>query len=105
MTQTVVVRQETNGLALAGFVFSCLGWLTCGALCIPGVLLSFLGLLGRPRGLAVAGLLVGLPGVLFFVLAGFAMVAAAIGVQAEMERIESQRQLTRPADSTTVSEL
>jgi len=80
--QQVVVNVEnkSNGLGLAGLIFSCVGWLTCGALCIPGALLSFFGLFFKPRGTAVAGLIVGFPGVIFFFVMGLGMLAGMLGI-------------------------
>lgn len=92
---TVVVAQaeSTSGLAIAGLVFNILGWLTCGAMSLLGVPLSFLALFARgPKGTAIAGLLVGFPGVIFFALMGASMIlgfmglgAASAALKAEME--------------------
>lgn len=80
----VVVKQpSTSGVAIAGLIFSILGWFTCGLLCIPGALLSFLGLFSRgPKGAAVAGLIVGFPGTIFFFVVGLGMLMGALGVGA-----------------------
>jgi hypothetical protein len=78
--QVVIIQQDSNGLGLAGLIFSCIGWVTCGLLCIPGALLSFLGMFSKgPKGTAIAGLIVGFPGVIFFVLVGGTMLAGMIG--------------------------
>ncbi|MCG8508569.1 MAG: DUF4190 domain-containing protein [Rhodospirillales bacterium] len=61
-TQVVVQQQPSNGLGTAGFITSIVGWVTCGVLCPIGVLLSLLGLFREPRGMAIAGLVVGLLG-------------------------------------------
>lgn len=34
---TVACVARPSGIAIAGFVFDILGWLTCGALCLIGV--------------------------------------------------------------------
>ncbi len=81
--QTVIVQQTagTSGVGLAGLVFSVLGWFTCGLLCIPGAALSFLGLFARgPKGAAIAGLIVGFPGVVFFVVVGMGIIAGVLGI-------------------------
>lgn len=83
--QTVihVNNQGTSALGLAGLIFSILGWFTCGLLCIPGAALSILGLLSsKPKGLAIAGLIVGFPGTLFFIFVGASMLAGALGIGA-----------------------
>lgn len=115
MPEVVVLKHETNGLGLAGLVFSCLGWVTCGLLSFPGVLFSLLGLLNRPRGTAIAGLLVGLPGSVFFLVSGMAMVLGLIGlneqIQVEAERLQADRatnavtELTPDTKPDTVPEL
>lgn len=78
----VNVENKSNGFGLAGLIFSCIGWLTCGALCIPGAFLSFIGLLFKPRGTAIAGLIVGFPGVIFFAFVGLGMLTAFLGIGA-----------------------
>jgi uncharacterized cupin superfamily protein len=80
--QTVVVQQSpgTSGIGMAGLIFSILGWFTCGLLCIPGAALSFLGLFSRgSKGAAIAGLIVGFPGVIFFVFVGTAILGGLLG--------------------------
>jgi len=80
-SRVVIVQQDSNGLGLAGLIFSCIGWVTCGLLCIPGAFLSFLGLFSKgPKGTSIAGLIVGFPGVLFFVFFGFTMLAGIVGI-------------------------
>jgi hypothetical protein len=78
----------TNGLAIAGLLCSILGILTAGILCPIGVILSLVAL-GRPygRGVAVAGLLIGLLGscgglalVILALTVGLVVVAAAVGI-------------------------
>ena len=87
--QVVVVQQDSNGLGLAGLIFSILGWLTCGAACIVGVFLSCLGLLSKgPKATAIAGLIVGLPGVLFFLFVGIGLIAGIIGMEAAINEAE-----------------
>jgi hypothetical protein len=72
---------STSGLAIAGLVFSILGWFSCGLLCIPGAFLSFLGLFSRgPKGTAVAGLIVGFPGIFFFAFVGLSLITAFLGI-------------------------
>jgi hypothetical protein len=120
--QTVVIHESpgTSGVAMAGLVFSILGWFTCGLLCIPGALLSFLGLFSRgPKGAAIAGLIVGFPGVLFFLLIGIGFLgrmlshgAAATAPAAhrppsvtttEVEQPSTPKQMVGAADSPEVS--
>lgn len=83
--QTVVIHETpgTSGLAIAGLIFSILGWFTCGLLCIPGAFLCFLALFSRgPKGTAIAGLIVGFPGTLFFAFVGLGMIMGLLGLGA-----------------------
>jgi hypothetical protein len=63
------------------------GLISCGVICPLGAILSFAACFRRPRGLAVAGLIIGLVGsvwllVLFFVIgiAGLTVVLVLLGV-------------------------
>jgi hypothetical protein len=101
-TTTVVVQQSpgTSGLAIAGLVFSILGWFTLGLLCIPGAFLSFLALFQRgPKGAAIAGLLVGFPGVLFFAIVGLGFFAVILGFGAAANQAmkEAERRAKQPS--------
>jgi hypothetical protein len=58
-TIVYVYPQSSNGLAVAGFTFALLGFLTCGCLSPIGLALSFMSLDHKPRGLAVAGCILG----------------------------------------------
>ncbi len=52
-----------NGFGIAGFITSVIGLITCGSLSIFAILLSAIGLRKEPRGLAIAGLMLGLVGI------------------------------------------
>jgi hypothetical protein len=72
---------ESNTLGIAGFVCSLVGIVfTGGLLCPIGLILSLIAIGRRPRGFAIAGLILGLFGtcgwVLVFVVAGAAILAA-----------------------------
>jgi hypothetical protein len=59
-TTIVYVNQPTSsGLAVAGFTFALLGFLTCGCLSPIGLTLSVMSLDHKPRGLAIAGCILG----------------------------------------------
>lgn len=73
---------QGNTMGLVGFILSLVGLLSCGLLCPVGLVLSIIGLKREPRGLAVAGTVIGgigslgiVIGVLFF----GAMIAACGG--------------------------
>lgn len=51
---------QKNTIGLVGFIVSLASILTCGFVAPIGALVSFIGVFKRPRGLAVAGLIIGL---------------------------------------------
>jgi len=63
-------QHATSGMAIAGFTLALLGWLTLGILAVPAVILCTADICASrgPHGLAIAGLILGLPavGVLIF---------------------------------------
>jgi len=93
---------RSNGLGIAGFIVSLLGFLTCGILWPVGLFLSFIALFRRPRGFAFAGFIVGLLGtvlvalvvgffgVVIFSMAGLARLGAP-GVQTIVAMVETQK--------------
>jgi len=59
-SQPLVAEAPRNGLGTAGFFVSLLGLvLTCGVLCPIGLLMSVIAVFKRPRGMAIAGLVIG----------------------------------------------
>src|SRR5437773_6109506 len=78
--QFIVAPPPTNGLGVAGFVTSLIGVVTCGFLSPIGLLFSLVGLTRRPRGLAIAGTVLGALGSLWLFVAGFAMVMGLLGL-------------------------
>ena len=85
--QTIIIRQEeksTNGIGTAGFIMSLiaifLGWIPIigWIIWILGLVLSFAGIFKRPKGMAIAGLVISLIGIIMLVFVfGILMVAAA----------------------------
>ena len=81
----VYIERRTNGLGTAGFVLAVLtivlgwipvfGWFTWAL----GLLFSFIGLFKAPRGLAIAGFVISLLGIIM-ILFLFAAIATAVGV-------------------------
>ncbi len=67
----VLPPPQENGFGIAGFIASIIGVVTCGSLSIFGVILSTIGLKKEPKGLAVAGLILGLIGLVELVGFGF----------------------------------
>lgn len=81
-------EKPVNGLGIAGFIVSVTGLLlTFGLICPLGILLSFFALFKKPRGLAVAGLLIGILGTALPLLAGFAIVKSH---EVTEQRIQAQ---------------
>lgn len=85
--QPIIINQksESNGIGTAGFILSIIG-LVAG--CIPvigwlvwllGLVFSFIGIFKRPRGLAIAGLIISLIGIilLIFLFGGLAILGLA----------------------------
>lgn len=92
----VVQQSESSGLGLAGLIFSIIGWFTCGLLCPIGALLSVMGLFdGKSKALPIAGLIVGLPGVIFLVLFGATMILGVLGLGAGAAAIDSANQAAK----------
>jgi len=60
-------RPSGNGMGIAGFVISLVGLLTCGILCPLGLIFSLIGLGKQPKGLAIAGTVIGALGSLLLV--------------------------------------
>ncbi len=79
-TNVYVQQNSSNGLGLAGFITSLIGWLTCGLLCPIGFLLSLFGLFKPPRGFAIAGLIIGGLGSLFLAAFGLAFILTLVGI-------------------------
>lgn len=69
----------SNGLGLAGFIVSLVGFIACGGLICPiGLIMSLVALTKRPKGFAIAGVVIGALGSLGFVLVFFVFGIAAL---------------------------
>ena len=67
--------QPQNTWGLIGLILSVIGLIgSCGLLSPIGLILSTIGLFKEPRGMAIAGFIVGLIGTLFLALVGFAFI-------------------------------
>ena len=73
---------DSNGMGIAGFVLSLLGLVSCGLLSPIGLIISVFGLHKEPRGLAIAGLILGIVGSTWMALFGLGMVLAFLGIGA-----------------------
>ena len=73
---------QENGFGLAGFIVSIAALFLCGIPSIVGVLLSLIGLRKQPQGFAIAGLILGLVGLVEIIGVGFlAFSAYQVGQQ------------------------
>jgi len=96
-------KPPSNGLGVAGFVISLLGLLgTCGLLSPIGLILSLFALRKEPRGLAIAGSIIGFIGsiwiLLFVIFFGIMIVAgaglAAAGIALTVPNIQTYATMT-----------
>lgn len=90
-------KSESNGLGLAGFIVSLVGFVACGGLICPiGLILSLVALGKRPRGFAIAGLVLGILGSLwifvlfFFIGLGALLALVGLGLAAAIAVVASQ---------------
>ncbi len=84
--QTIVINQQekkTNGIGVAGFVLALialfLGWVPVFGwiIWVLGLILSFVGVFTQPRGMAIAGLVISLIGVILLLTVFGAILGAA----------------------------
>ena len=74
---------SSNGLGIAGFVVSLVGLVTCfWIICPIGLALSFFAMFRRPRGMAIAGFILGLLGSLWIIVVVIFLAIMGIGVAA-----------------------
>ncbi|MDE6494559.1 MAG: hypothetical protein K2O66_01600 [Bacteroidales bacterium] len=71
--QNVTIVNKSNGMGVAGFVLALLGLLFCWVpvldwiLWVMGLIFSLIGVFKRPRGLAIAGLVISFIGLMVLV--------------------------------------
>ena len=75
----------SNAVGIVGFVFSILGFLTCGFLSPLGFLISLVGLFKPPRGFALAGTIIGFLGTAWLAAVGYALVMGTIAAKTAAE--------------------
>lgn len=93
-----------NGVGLAGFIVSLVGFLTCGCISPLGLFLSLIGACFAPRGFAIAGIVLGLIGSAWLWIGGAAIILGLIGANEAARKVveaEQQRQAkeTAPRES------
>ena len=75
--------QQSNGLGTAGFILSLVGLVTGGILSPIGLIISLIALGKHPKGLAIAGVIIGLIGscgIIATVMFAGAAILAALGI-------------------------
>lgn len=83
-TRTIYVQQapsaEKNGLGTAGFVLSLIALFFGWIIWILGLIFSFIGVFKRPRGLAIAGLIISVVDLILilFVFAALGLTALSL---------------------------
>lgn len=89
----------SNGLGLTGFILSLVGVVTCGCFAPLGMIFSLIGVFRRPRGFAVAGIVLSAVGLLEAGAIGLMMVLGGLSVWPAMRdgftiapKIEAYRQ-------------
>ncbi|WP_432797188.1 hypothetical protein [Poriferisphaera sp. WC338] len=89
---------QSNSLGTVGFVLSLLGWVIGGLLCPIGFIISLIALKGNPKGLAVAGAIIGgigsLLGLLVVVVFG-GFILAILGLGAAAVALSDTIEITR----------
>lgn len=80
-------QSDSNGLGIAGFVVSLIGLVSCGLIAPIGAIMSAFALKKEPKGLAIAGLIIGIIGSLWVIVfvvifGGLGILMAAIGIAA-----------------------
>ena len=95
----------TNGLGVAGFVLSLVGWFSCGFFSPLALILSAVALRREPRGLAIAGLILGILGSTWFIIGGLGFILALLGIgaAANFVAMEASTDLTLTQVASVVS--
>jgi hypothetical protein len=93
---------RSNGLGIAGFVVSLVGLISCGALSPVGLLLSFIAVFKRPRGFALAGLILGVIGCIWAIIALvfglFALVLGGLGIAKVAPMVQTEIRMVQVAE-------
>ena len=85
--QTIIINQDekkSNGIGTAGFVLALialfLGWIPIlgWIIWLLGLILSFVGVFKKPKGLSIAGLVISLIGIILLIVVFGAIGAAAM---------------------------
>jgi hypothetical protein len=89
-TQTIIYEKESNELGVLGFCLMLLGWLTCGILCVPAMLICGIAMMEKPKGLAIAGFVFSVPPVIALCIFAFVFFMG-IATRNEAERVGDRK--------------
>lgn len=78
--QVVIHQAPTNGLGIAGFIVSLVSFLSCGLLAPIAFILSIIGIFRRPKGFAMAGLIISTFQLLLVLIFGIGPILALVGI-------------------------
>lgn len=92
---------QSNGLGLAGFIVSLIGFVSCGLISPIGLIMSIIAMKREPKGFAIAGLVLGILGSLWMlvvvgfvlVMGGLAAAAAAVGIAGGISSAKSMKEM------------
>ena len=102
-TQIVVAQPPSNAIGMAGFVMSLVSLLTCGILFPLSAVFSFIGVFYKPKGFAVAGLIISGVACMVLVLAWISflgtMIMGVAGVSAAVSQVKIAAELTTAKNS------
>lgn len=99
----VRVEVESNGFGTAGFIVSVLSLFLCGLTSPLGLLMSLVGLLFRPRGMAAAGVVLGLLGSWWLFAFGLVMMMGIVGAALEKQNTNHPPSAASESTETAVN--
>lgn len=84
----------SNGLGIAGFIVSLVGYLSCGLICPVGLIMSLVALKREPKGFAIAGVVFGALGSCWVLVAAVITMIVGVGFIAGIAAIFSPQVAT-----------
>lgn len=80
--RSIHVEVQSNGFGTAGFIVALISFFTCGLVSPLALIMCFIGLFGRPKGMAAAGFILSLIGSWWLFAFGFAIILGMLGLGA-----------------------
>jgi hypothetical protein len=102
---SLYVVVQSNGFGTAGFIVSLISFFCCGLTAPLGLLMSLIGLLQAPRGMAAAGVILGFLGSWWLWFMGMGMIATITGIPLaekaarEAEEKKARTQIVLPSEA------